>query len=157
MLFVSVATLASVKSLAGVAVVNLSTSAVPSFTIDFAFKIGRLFAALIYRIATFPNSKYSFNQFPDVSNSFFLGYFQSKVMFGVNCPFKFPSCPSFETVISSSVGPKVLVLLLYKFKVFLTGSLDTPKAPQSTLYNIPLLAFPLTIFTVTSSSVKLIT
>ena len=42
----SVATLASVKSFVGVAVENLSTSAVPSLTIDFAFNIELLFAAL---------------------------------------------------------------------------------------------------------------
>ena len=42
----SVATLTSVKSFVGVLVANLSTSAVPSLTIDFAFKIELLFAAL---------------------------------------------------------------------------------------------------------------
>ena len=42
----SVATLTSVKSFVGEVVANLSTSVVPSLTIDFAFNIELLFAAL---------------------------------------------------------------------------------------------------------------
>ena len=42
----SVATFASVKSFVGAVVANLSTSAVPSLTIDFAFNIELLFAEL---------------------------------------------------------------------------------------------------------------